>query len=125
MSITEQGRDGEKQARLFLKRMGCSNIFPADCLIKLNSGWYVVEVKKKEKFKPPPFWGHGLDVRQIKARLGFYKETGIRCLFLVFDVEGEIYWQWLDVLESGQKFTTRNTIRIYPLENFHRIDLFW
>jgi len=121
VSITEQGRVGEKQARLFLKQIGCSDIFQSDWHIKWKDKWYLVEVKRKEKFKPPPFWGHGLNKYQAETRLKFYYETGIRCLFLVFDVDGGIYYQWLDLLEQGEKFTTRKGIRIYPLQSFYRI----
>lgn len=118
MSITKIGLEGEKMARLVLKKMGCVNIFQADWLIKPDDKWFVVEVKRKERFSPPPFWGHGLDIRQVKQRMAFYRDTGVRCLFLVFDLtDGKTYWQWLDVLEQGDYFDTRNNVRVYPMDN--------
>ena len=83
-----------------------------------NGKYYVVEVKHKEAFEPPPFYGQGLDVRQVKARMKFYRCTGIRCLFLVIDMQGRVYWQWLDVLEQGEHFDTKKGVRVYPIDGF-------
>ena len=119
LSITEIGIEGENLARLTLKNWGCDNIFQADWLVQKNGQWYVVEVKRKERYIPPPFEGHGLDIRQVKARLQFYQDTGIRCLFLVFDMtDGNTYWQWLDVLDNGEYYDTAHRIRIYPIEKY-------
>ena len=120
MSITEIGRDGEILARKILKSWNVDNIFQADWMIRKNGKWCVVEVKYKEMFKPPPFYGHGLNAYQADMRMKFYKETGIRCLFLVIDKDTkQIYWNWIDELEKTKYFTTKNGARIYNLENFH------
>lgn len=120
MSINELGRKGEELARLFLKDKGFA-LFQADWIGKKDGNYTVFEVKHKERFLSPPFDGHGLDVRQVTARLQFYKETGIRCCFVVFEPDSnEVLTQWLDVLEAGEKFTTKNNVRIYPIENFHK-----
>lgn len=76
MSITEIGRDGEKRARKLLKNLGCINIFQADWLVQKheNGPWYVVEVKQKERYEPPPFEGHGLNIYQVQMRLKFQKK---------------------------------------------------
>lgn len=125
MSITLQGIDGEKLAREILIEMGLDRIFQADWMIKKDGQWYVVEVKHKAMFTPPPFFGHGLDIRQVKARQEFYKDTGIRCFFLVVDAETEkIYYQWLDILEGTKYFDTRNNVRIYNIENFEEYKRF-
>ena len=119
MSITEIGRDGERLARIILKDIcKVDGIFQADWLVEKNGKYYVVEVKHKEMFKAPPFDGHGLDIRQVRARMRFYSITGIRCLFLVIDMDGQIYWQWLDALEEGQKFDTKKGVRIYSIDGF-------
>lgn len=124
MSITEIGRQGEKLAREILLTMGVDSIFQADWLVQKNEKWYVVEVKHKEIFKPPPFCGQGLNIRQVKTRMQFYKDTGIRCLFLVIDLyTGARYWQWLDVLEKSRYFDTRNGIRIYNIANFNSLSI--
>ena len=122
MSINDIGKVGEGMARLILKRwMKVDGIFQADWMVKKNGVYYVVEVKHKEMFKSPPFDGHGLEIRQVNARMMFMEETGIRCLFLVIDMSGRVYWQWLDKLEAGKHFDTKNGIRVYPIENFRRM----
>ena len=119
MSITEQGRIGETMARTILKDGFGAEIFQPDWMAYKDGTYYVVEVKYKELFQPPPFWGQGLGVRQVRARMKFYKDTGIRCLFLVITKpENETCWQWLDVLEGTKHITTRNGIRIYNINEF-------
>ncbi len=79
-----------------------------------------IAVKHKEMFNPPPFQGQGLDIRQVRARMAFYKDTGMRCLFLVIDAStGMQYWQWLDELENTKYFDTRNSVRIYNVSQFN------
>lgn len=90
----------------------------ADWMFKRGEEWYVVEVKCKEPFQPPPFKGHGLNAYQADMRIKVQKELGLRCIFLVFDVDGHIYWQWLDELEKTDYFTTRNNVRIYDIQYF-------
>lgn len=119
MSITDIGREGEELARIIIKeKWKCDDLFQADWLVTKNGVWYIVEVKHKAKFIPPPFEGHGLDIRQVKARMKFFEDTGIRCIFLVLDLDGNTYWQWLDILEQGKKHDTKNCVRIYPLQGF-------
>lgn len=123
MSINDIGKEGEALAREILKKQfKVDDIFQADWLVKKNNEYYVIEVKHKEAFQPPPFEGHGLDVRQVKARMEFYKRYGIRCLFLVIDMTGTVYWQWLDVLEATPNHTTKNNIRIYNIACFYKIE---
>lgn len=119
MSITDIGREGELLARgVLIDRFKVDGIFQADWLVEKNGKYYVVEVKHKEMFKAPPFDGHGLDVRQVNSRMKFFHTVGIRCLFLVIDMTGQIFWQWLDVLEQGKQFDTKNGVRIYALDGF-------
>ena len=122
MSIQEQGRIGESVARIILKQeFLVDRIMQADWLVQKNGIWYVVEVKHKARFAPPPFEGHGLDGYQADMRMRFYRETGLRCIFLVIDMDGaNVFWQWLDLLEETNYFTTKNGVRIYNLENFKR-----
>ena len=121
MSINAIGREGERLARtVLLERFRVDGIFQADWIVEKGGTYYVVEVKHKEMFKAPPFDGHGLDIRQVKSRMKFFRKFGIRCLFLVIDMTGRIFWQWLDVLERGRKFDTKNGVRIYPIEGFNK-----
>lgn len=122
MSINDIGKEGERIARDILKNwFRVDGIFQADWIVKKNEKYYVIEVKHKEMFLPPPFYGHGLDKRQVRARMDFYKDVGIRCLFLVIDMDGEVYWQWLDVLEQTQYHDTKNGIRIYNIKEFQKM----
>ncbi len=123
MSINDIGKEGERQARIILKEwFGVDRIFQADWLIEKNGKWFVVEVKHKEMFTPPPFYGHGLDIRQVVHRMKFYRDKDIRCLFLVIDMDGTVYWQWLDVLEQTKYHDTRNKVRVYDIQYFHKLE---
>ena len=122
MSINDIGKDGERLARTVLKDwFMVDGIFQADWIVNKNGKYYVVEVKHKEMFIPPPFYGHGLDIRQVKARMQFYKDKDIRCLFLVIDMDGTVYWQWLDELEKTKYLDTKKGIRIYNIEYFVKL----
>lgn len=123
MSITEQGIVGERMARNVLKGVfKVDNIFQLDWLVYKNGKYYAIEVKHKELFSPPPFWGQGLDIRQVNSRMKLFKDKDIRCLFLVISKPGEkIYWQWLDVLEQTKYLDTKNKIRIYDITKFQCI----
>lgn len=121
MSINDIGKEGERLAReVLIDRFKVDCIFQADWIIGRNGHYYIVEVKHKEMFKAPPFDGYGLDVRQVKSRMRFFRTQGIRCLFLVIDMKGHVLWQWLDVLEKGQKFDTKKGVRIYHINQFIR-----
>lgn len=122
MSIAEQGRQGEALARTILKNEGFDVVLQADWVVTRNGKWYLVEVKHKEMFDPPPFLGQGLPLYQVKARMRFYAATGIRCMLFVIDKNtGEPCWQWLDVLEGTEYLDTRKGIRIYNIEHFRKI----
>lgn len=128
MGCTEIGIDGERKAREVLKNHNFE-IFQADWIIKTNDNkYFIVEVKNKsgifKKMNPitnkedAPFDGHGLDSRQIYARLQFQKITGIRTIFMVIDEEQhKVIWNFLDEL-CDVAFETRNHIMIFPLERF-------
>ena len=117
----QQGIDGWQEARLFLKKEGF-NLFQIDWMGIKDGKYTLFEIKKKTSFKPPPFEGHGLEIRQIKTRLEFQQKTGIRTYLLIFEPNGKIYGQYLDILEKGQSIITKNQIKIYPIEKFDRIE---
>ncbi len=123
MSITQEGIEGERLARDIIKASGY-DLFGGDWIINKDKTYYVVEVKHKERFTPPPFEGHGTDLRQVISRLEFQKVTGIRCILLVIEKPTNIiYWQFFDVLNDGVKFTTKNNVVIFPLNSFIRSDI--
>lgn len=123
MAINDDGQKGETMAFKFFKkkRLHC---FQSDLIVQRTNGdYFMVEVKYQNIFEPPPFYGHGLPPYQVAARLNFYKATGVRCMFLVFDKDDKhIYWQWLDVLNAGNKINTATGSRvIFDINNFFKI----
>lgn len=117
------GREGELQALSVLKKAGYTVQSP-DWLAEKNGKWICVEVKKKRRFLAPPFDGHGLNWTQVFLRTKLLAATGIRTYLLIFEVpSGLVFAQWLDTLEKGRKYTTRNDVRIYPIESFKQLHL--
>lgn len=121
MSITQDGIDAEKEARLFLNAKGIYDIQQFDWFIKKENKYYIIEVKNRELFKPPPFWGTGLDIAQIKKRIQVFNDLGIDTILLVFEKDTEnIYFAYLSKLEKTIYYDTKNKIRIYNIENFKK-----
>ena len=122
MSLTQQGIDGEQKARKYiLSKLKPDSIQFPDSLFRKNGKWYVVEVKNKERYSPPPYYGHGLDIKQIRLRQELLNDKDMRCLFIVFEPDTDnVFYQFLDVLEEGKHFDTRNGVRIYPLGSFKK-----
>ena len=121
MSITLEGIEAEKKARLLLKKRGWQ-IQQLDWIGKKKNKWVVFEIKNRELFKPPPFLGTGLDKRQIFLRNELLKDLGLRTMLVVFIKDSDdIYFQYLDILEKGKYFDTKNKIRIYPIMNYNHL----
>ena len=95
-----------------------------DWLCEKDGEFVCFEIKEKsEPFGPPPFYGHGLDLRQLYLRERLRK-FGIRTILLIFDnKDKKIYHQYLDVLESKDKHDTPHGIRVYPLESFNVLEV--
>lgn len=129
MAIDEQGRAGEKLVMDLLEFKKVPVKFQPDAIYKSKTGdWFLIECKNQERFKAPPFDGHGLPQYQMKSRIEFYKETGIRCLFFVHEPDTNIiWWQWMDVLnnlDDSMKFITKNGKRIvFSLQAFKKFNL--
>jgi len=117
------GLEGESTIRKMMSGWGIKN-FQADIIIKSSKTgkWFLGEIKNQEPFEPPPFLGHGLPPWQIETRLNFQKDTGIRVILFVIDSKTKIiYWQFLDILMSKEKYQTtgQKTRIIFPLKNFN------
>jgi len=122
MIIEELGKEGEKQARLLLKKRGFY-IGQSDWIGRKDNQWFRFEVKRKERFIPPPFEGHGLDVRQVEYAMQFQADTKIPTILLIWELgTNKWFWRRIDFLEKGEKFTTRNNIKIYKLSNFLEVE---
>lgn len=123
-----------KAMRLFLKK-GYTNFQSPDWLVYNPEGKpETIEVKYKDLYEPPPFWGAGLDVKQVERRMRLLKDYGWRTYLTIFGKganEGETYIAYLDELESkgaydelenkGGYIDTPGGQRIYPLENYEAI----
>jgi len=119
MGITEEGIKAEKLGRGFLLKYGIKNMQQIDWIFKYKDKYGIVEVKARELFKPPPFLGTGLDIRQLNLRKQLYNDLGIDTLLLVYEKNtNNIYHQWLSKLEKCNYIDTKNRIRIYDIKNF-------
>lgn len=124
MGITLEGIEGEQFLLKFLKTKGFS-VFQPDCIGLFNDIYYMFEMKYQERFKAPPFDGHGLPRWQIESRLAFFHKTKIPVILVILDKEtNEIFYQYLDKLDAGEHFDTHGLKprRIYPLDNFKQKD---
>ena len=131
MDTNKLGEEGQKKAKILCHEYFKETVFQIDWMSVTKDGIYILnEVKNQEPFDPPPFEGQGLPLWQVKARIKFYRTTGTRCRFIVFNPldDTDILWQWLDVLEEeGQHFDTQGLDpqkrrRIYPIDNFKKLD---
>ena len=121
MSLTTEGIAAEQMGRLLLKPRGW-NLQQIDWIGEKDNEWVVFEIKNRELFTPPPFLGTGLDITQIYLRNKLREAFGLRTMLIVFRKNtDEVYCQYIDVLEEGPHFDTKNKIRIYPVESFSMI----
>ena len=121
MSLTTEGIHAEKLARDWLIKRGKTNIQQIDWLVKHENKYFAIEVKHRELFSPPPFYGTGLDIRQINLRKQLYDDLKIDTLIVVFEKETDnIYFQFLSKLETTEYHETKNGIRIYNIENYYK-----
>lgn len=123
MAATEDGIIGEQKLFKLLGEHGYK-FFQADAIGEKDDKFFVFEAKHQERFKAPPFDGHGLPRWQVEARLSFEDKTGIGTMFVVFDKEtNEIFVQNLRVLDEGLYHDTHGLKprRIYPITSFKNI----
>lgn len=128
MGIREEnlGKEGQERAKnSLLNFFGARRVFQVDWMSEEYEGFILNEVKEQDVFEPPPFLGQGLPIWQVKARMNFFKITGIRCRLLIFNPSDklDVLWQWLDELETGKWYDTKGEKprRVYPITAFHQI----
>lgn len=123
--INDIGRIGEQTARKIIKEVWKpEELMQLDWMFKHKGNYYLVEVKHQEFFSAPPFDGHGLPRWQVRARINFFEETGIRPILLIIEKPLKaVYVQYLDKLNKGNYHDTRGSKprRIYPLSDFENI----
>lgn len=132
MSFFENNKDkinigmmGEGKVREWVKSYGYP-FMQVDIMFKKGTKWFLGEIKAQEKFKAPPFDGHGLPKWQIDMRLKLEKEKGIIAYLFVYDINDKcIYYQQMRKLISGEKLQTKGQKPrlIFPLKSFVKIDL--
>lgn len=120
MSITNQGIDGEKEARNILKGIGL-NIFGGDWIGEFCGHYYVFEIKHKERYVNPD--GHGTDLRQLISRNQFTYKTGIPTILLVIEQPtNQVFWNYFSTLNNLPHILTRNKVCIWELHHFKGIE---
>lgn len=131
MGITEEGIQGEQMLFEWLRAKGFE-FFQPDAIGTKNGTRYIFETKHQERYKTPPFDGHGLPIWQVNARLKFEEETGIKAILVVFDKEtNEVFYESIKNLEKGKicktmsdtsgdifDTTGKSPRRIYKLNKF-------
>ena len=127
MAIQQDGIVGEQLGRTILKKyFNPDLLLQPDWLTRKNNVWHVWEIKNKNRYTDSysNFTGTGLDISQVKARLEFQRNTGIRCgLISIEKGTNIVHRQWLDTLERGAYMDTKNNIRIYGISNFNTSEM--
>ncbi len=106
-----------------LRQAGFKTIQQLDWVAKNDAGeWVIFEVKNKEIFTPGknfPYYGIGLNKSQLWLRTQLLNDLGWRTYLINFVPRtDEVYGAYLDELEKGELYDTKNDIRIYPIDNF-------
>lgn len=119
------GFDGENKVRDWFKQKYIP-FMQVDIMFKYKDKWCLGEIKTQEKFKSPPFDGHGLPKWQIKRRIEFYQDTGIEPFLIVYDLNEKcLYIESLLILTTKEFFNTngKKPRTIFNIENFKRIEI--
>ena len=128
----KQGFDGEAIVRQILK--DCKHQFGQIDLVsvdKKDGKIYIWEIKHQQRFKAPPFDGHGLPPYQFNFRLKIARLTGMIPFLLIIepeiDLKGErnMFYQnmfTLEALGDDKKFITGGDKKrlIFNIDSFFR-----
>lgn len=131
----KQGFDGEAIVRQLLK--DCKHQYGQIDLIsydKVSKKLFMYEIKHQQRFKAPPFDGHGLPPYQFNFRLKIARLTGMIPFLIIIepeiDLKGEqnMFYQNMFTLESlgkDKKFTTEGDKKrlVFRIDTFlqHKI----
>lgn len=112
------GVAGEKDICRILRKVGYP-VRKSDGHIYLNGEYCAIEVKNKTRpWRPPPFYGHGLNKDQWEHYLDFQNQTGMRILLFI-KCNGTIIWNYIDELaKSKTHITPKKKIIVFPIEKF-------
>lgn len=129
MGIQEDGIKAEQWLLNALRNNSSTIVcMQPDALAKdKETGWELYEIKNQDIYVPPPFYGHGLPLWQIKTRLQFQNDTGVRAILIVREKtdDNTVYMQYFDVLEKGEYFDTKGDKprRVYNINSFNKLEL--
>lgn len=119
------GFDGESTVRdWFIKNK--IPFMQVDIMFKHNKNWCLGEIKSQEKFKAPPYDGHGLPEWQINRRLEFQKDTNVKAYLIVYDLNEKcLYIESIDNLLKGKHFKTKGKKPrvVFCIESFKKVNL--
>ena len=131
----KQGFDGESIVRQLLK--DCKHQYGQIDLVsydKVSKKLFMYEIKHQQRFKAPPFDGHGLPPYQFNFRLKIARLTGMIPFLIIIepeiDLKGEqnMFYQNMFTLESlgeDKKFTTEGDKKrlVFRIDTFlqHKI----
>lgn len=109
----KQGWEGEKIIREILKKH--NHDFAQLDLVSIDKSGkiYLWEVKHQERFKAPPFDGHGLPPWQFKFRLNFAKRIGAIPMLAVVEPECGIFEKKIVLIQS-----------LFELDKLPKTDIF-
>lgn len=115
----EKGMLGEGILREYLKTKDYE-FMQVDLIVDTGEDVYIVEVKTQEKFKAPPFDGHGLPEYQIRQRIRISEKLGAVPVLYVYDLDEKFfYFQDMRKLMQGEHIITKKNPRIiFPLSSF-------
>lgn len=115
----EIGMHGEEILRSYLKTRKVK-FMQVDLIVENGDKIYIIEVKTQEKYKAPPYDGHGLPEHQIMSRINIAEKTGMIPYLYVYDLHDKFFYlQDMRILMAGKKFYTKTGSRvIFPLSNF-------
>lgn len=119
------GFDGEEIVRnWFIKQK--IPFMQIDIMFKYQNKWCLGEIKSQEKFKAPPFDGHGLPEWQIKKRIEFQNDTKVIAYLIIYDLEDKcLYIESLNKLLKGDYFKTKGLKPrvVFNINTFKKIEL--
>lgn len=119
------GFDGEEIVRnWFIKQK--IPFMQIDIMFKYQNKWCLGEIKSQEKFKAPPFDGHGLPEWQINKRIEFQNDTKVIAYLIIYDLEDKcLYIESLDNLLKGDFFKTKGLKPrvVFNINTFKKIEL--
>jgi hypothetical protein len=123
-----QGMLGESAIREWLVKKKIQHA-QVDLICKKDGRWILMEIKNQERFKAPPYDGHGLPIWQFEARLEFYKETGVEPWLVIVEPDNltvAYMASMVDLarLDESMRIVTGSSKRVvFPITEFTKITL--